>query len=191
MTAESTISFSHFHGARSAPATTSSSVVLRWAVERAAVLELFRLRFDAREAGDGIVCRHGGLWCARGLAGVRHLSERQVFGEPDGRQPLDRAPEDGQERPAAGMWTAGAALEPAWNAGAIEGVFEQPDVVRRCCAAPPRCDRSGPRRAPPARCGARFRRTRGPRRAPRTRAPRRSARVRAAAGRRTGCGGAP
>ena len=100
MTAESTISFSHFHGARSVPATTHVVVVRLEPSMGRSSLELLRRRLDAREAGDRIVCRHGGLGCARGLAGVRHLPERQVFGEPERRQALDRAREHGEKRPA-------------------------------------------------------------------------------------------
>ena len=166
-------------------------VVLHTSRRWAAIFELLLRRLDAREAGDGIVCRQRGLGCARGLAGVRHLPERQVFGEPDCRQALDRARENGEKRPAPGVWAAGAALEPARNPGAIEGILEQADVISRAA--------QHHRDAIEAHPGARllhdpagnFDATRGPRRAPRTHALRRSARVAAAAGRRTGCGGVP
>ena len=169
ITAESTISFSHFHGALNAPATTiSSSPFTRPAVGP----------FSSSSSGCASTRAKPVTASSAGMAGsgaraassrVRHLSEGQVFGESDGREALDRAGEHGQECPAAGMRPASAALEPARDAGAIEGVFEQADVVGRACAARRQCDRSERRRAPPARSGGQFRRTRGLRRAPRTR----------------------
>ena len=133
-----------------------------------------------------------GLGRARGLARrpapVRATGIRRT-GSPTGARPRSREWREMPGPPGCGR-RAPRSNQPG-NAGAIEGVFEQADVVGRCCAAPPQCRRSAPRRGPPAGSGAQFRRTRGSRPAPRTPAPRRSARVPAAAGRRTGCGGAP
>ena len=100
MTADSTISFSHFHGARSVPATTMSSSSTR-AVDRAArprappAARSTRAKpVTASSAGTA------GSGARAASLGVRHLAERQVFGEPGRRQALDRAGEQREERAA-------------------------------------------------------------------------------------------
>ena len=81
----------------------------------------------------------------------RAPGERQVLGEPDRRQPFDRAAEHREEGAARRMRPACAALEPAGDAGPLERVLEQADIV----GGRPQQDRDlverARRRAPPAR----------------------------------------
>ena len=131
ITAESTISFSHFHGALSAPATTiSSSPFTRSAVgplsSSSSGCASTRAKpvtaSSAGMAGSGArAASSPSGTCPRDRYSANRMAERRSTAQASMRQ----------ERPAAGMRPASAALEPARDAGAIEGVFEQTDVVGR------------------------------------------------------------
>ena len=63
--------------------------------------------------------------------GLRHLSQREVLGEPPRRQSVERAGDQGQKRPAGWMRAPRAALEVHRHAGALERVFQQAGIVLR------------------------------------------------------------
>ena len=184
MTADSTISFSHFHGARSVPSTTTACVRV---VGRSRAARPRRLGFVGRGASmpanptTSVVGRRRGLGLSRGFVGVGHLRERQVFGEADRRQPLDRAAEDREEGAAGRMRPACAAIEPGGDAGRDRTRARAGRHTRAATAANTAISskrHAGARLL--AESAARSRRTRGLRPAPRTAARRRSAPVPAA-----------
>ena len=85
---------------------------------------------DAGESGNQIV---GGRKDLRGFGctGVRHLREGEILGEADGRQALDRAAEDREERATGGVRPPRAAIEPGVDAGPLERVLDQAQVLAR------------------------------------------------------------
>ena len=78
---------------------------------------------DARKSGDEIVGGRKDLEVL-GCTGVRHLCQREVLGEADGRQPLDRATQDREERAAGRMRAPCAAIEPGADARPLERVLD-------------------------------------------------------------------
>ena len=180
MTDASTISRSHFHGARRPPSTIGDVVV----VARAACAERgvrgvgLRSRYSRIRRRDRRPA--AGLPAAR-RAGVRHLRQREVLGKADRGQPLDRAAEDGEEGAARRVRAARAAIEPGADARALERVLEQAEVFARRAQEDRHLVERARRRAPRRECAARSRRTRVPRLARRRAGRRRAPRARAAA----------
>ena len=141
MTADSTISVSHFQGARSDPSTTATSSVSGVRRRRAGCLHVrLRLRrvVRARSADRVRAPRRPGatkLRLARRAVELRDLGEREVLGEAARRELFAGTCEDREERAARRMRAARAALEPAgipgWSGdpAPAERVLEQADVV--------------------------------------------------------------
>ena len=139
MTADSTISFSHFHGARSVPSTTgacSSSIagaagrVRRRLVEQREV-GLVGGWLDSGEPRKQVVRGRRNRWRPRRRCGIRHLGEREIFREPRRGEALDRAPEKREERAARWVGPAGAPIEPRRNPRTRERVADEADVIAR------------------------------------------------------------
>ena len=61
----------------------------------------------------------------------RHLRERQILGEPRGRQLFGRARQQRKKRPSGCQRTACAATEPGRHPRAAQGMLDQADVVLR------------------------------------------------------------
>ena len=167
MTADSTISFSHFHGARSVPSTTDLAPARRHPRPRGPSwrrvdggIRLVRDCLDRCETGEQIVGRRRHRR-ARGRAApaVRHLDEGEVLGKARRRQPLDRACQQREEGAAGGMRAAGAAVEPRRDAGARERMLEQADVVAAATRSSTAISSNGtPARGFRRGCAARSRR---------------------------------
>ena len=111
------------HAAALAFGRRRPSLVLRLRIDRAIGRRQHRTRDLVGRRGPAV---------RRRLTAGRHLRQRQVLGEPPGRQLLVRAGQQREKRPSRRIGAARAAIEPGGNPGALQRVFEQPEVgVRR------------------------------------------------------------
>ena len=134
MTADSTSRLSHFHGARSVPATMAAAGSTSAATSRPSAAG------SASGSASGECSERTPKTSSSDATNVSvglhstgiergHLCEREVFRKAPGGKILDRATEHGQKRTTAGMWATCPTVEVRGDTRTCQRVLEHADVL--------------------------------------------------------------